>query len=265
MRRLVVTSALLCLTLAAASAHAGRYFEHETVTPNPVTGKPVKALVRTWQDGNRVKRENPMRNEVVIVDLDKHEVTGINASQKTWWHIPSDRYRQVAVLSLLVMGVQPRPDGTLDVPDGLFQPTGERAVIEGRKAWEVRVVGKLPTGVTTSIWLSDEVPMTSRDLVAELRLALSDPKGKDYDALFAQLLKLKGYPVQNVTSARTPQGMVTSSETLLKVKDQPIDPREFTVPTGYTQVTDPLTEMEAKEAAAQAGPVGLGAPLSPAR
>lgn len=264
MRRLVASSLLVLSSLLASSqAFAGYYMEHETVTPNPATLQPMKATMRSWHDGKRFKRENPLRNEVVIIDLDKKEVVGLNPSAKTYWKLPADRYRQLAMLSLVVMGVTPKPDGTLQVPDPLFVPTGATATIEGRKAYQVKVQGNLPAGVVSEVWLSEDLPLTTQKLVDELRLALGDPKEASFEAFFAQWLELKGYPIQNVTSVMTPQGKVMSSETLLTFREMRIDPAEFVLPKGYVLTEDPITQMERMMAQARGqAPAGIGAPLS---
>ena len=257
---LVVATALIGSTLSATDAHAGYYMEHESVMPNPATMAPMKATVRSWHDGKRFKRENPMRNEVVIIDLDKNEVVGLNPNAKTYWKLPAERYRQLAVLSLIVMGITPKADGSIEVPDPLFVATGVKATIEGRNAYQVKVQGKLPAGVESEVWLSEEVPLTTQKIVDELRLALGDPKDPSFRAFFAQWLDLKGYPVQNVTSVMTPKGRIMSSETLLTFREMPIDPKEFVLPKGYTLTEDPITQMQRMMAQAQT-PAGIGAPL----
>ena len=260
--RLCFIAAVLCALVVGTSrdAHAGYYMEHEAVMPNPATMQPLKSTIRSWHDGKKFKRENPLRNEVVIIDLDKKEVVGLNPSAKTYWKLPAERYRQLAVLSLIVMGITPKADGTIEVPDPLFVKTGAVADVEGRKAYQVKVQGKLPAGVESEVWLSEDVPLTTQKIVDELRLALGDPKEPSFQAFFNQWLELKGYPVQNVTSVMTPRGRIMSSETLLTFREMPIEPKEFVLPKGYVLTEDPITQMERMMAAAQA-PAGIGAPL----
>jgi len=256
MTRFVV--AVVLAVLAGSAARAGYYMEHESVMPNPATMQPMKATIRSWHDGKRFKRENPIRNEVVIIDLDKREVVGLNPSAKTYWKLPAERYRQLALLSLVVMGVTPKPDGSVDVPDPLFVKTGQEATVEGRKAYQVKVQGKLPAGVESEVWLSEEIPLTTEKLIAELRLALGDPKDPSFEQFFQQWRELKGYPIQNVTSVMTPKGRVMSSETLLSFREAKIDPKEFVVPKGYALTEDPITQMERLM---QQVPAGIDAPL----
>jgi hypothetical protein len=249
-----------CLVGAGAVAHAGYFIEQEAIVPNPVTLQPLKATVRSWHEGRRFKRENPLRNEVVIIDLDKREVIGLNPANRTYWKLPAERYRQLALMSLIVLGVTPKPDGSIEVPDPLFVPTGVRARVEGRDAYQVKVHGKLPPGVETELWLSEGVPLTTESLVDELRLALGDPKDMSFQDLFDQWRALKGYPVQSVTTVNTPKGRVVTSETLLSIREQKIDAGEFAIPSGFTLTEDPITQME-RMVAEQGGPAGIGAPL----
>jgi hypothetical protein len=249
---------VLWATLVGAAAHAGYYMEHESVLPNPATMQPMQATIRSWQEGKRFKRENPLRNEVVIIDLDKHEVVGINSSTKTFWRLPTERYRQLALVSLVVMGVTPKPDGSIEVPDPLFVKTGLTATVEGRKAYQVKVQGKLPAGVETEVWLSEEIPLSTEKLITELRMALGDPKHPSFEQFFQQWRDLKGYPIQNVTSVMTAKGRVMSSETLLSFREETIDAAVFAIPKGYALTEDPITQMERLMKQA---PAGIDAPL----
>ncbi|HEY1098871.1 MAG TPA: hypothetical protein VGF99_08075 [Myxococcota bacterium] len=262
LRTVALAVVVATLSTFSVDVHAGYYMEHESVMPNPATLQPMKATVRSWHDGKKFKRENPIRNEVVIMDLDKKEVVGINPSAKTYWKLPAERYRQLAVVSLIVMGISPKADGSIEVPDPLFVATGATADIEGRKAYQVKVQGKLPAGVESEVWLSEQIPLTTQKIVDELRLALGEPKDPSYQQFFNQWLALKGYPIQNVTSVMTPKGRVTSSETLLTFREMKIDPSEFALPKGYVLTEDPITQME--RMMAQQNPAGIGAPLKKA-
>jgi hypothetical protein len=261
MRRLAVVSALV-LTLVAQAAHAGLYMEHEALLPNPADmTKSLKQTLHSWQDGRKYKRESPLRGETVIIDLDKGEVYGVNVSKKTYWKMAAEKYQQLAMLSLVVMGVKIGPDGQPVVPDPMFAETRNTSKINDRwSASEVRVAGQLPPGVSTSIWVSTDVTVPQKKLVDQMRVSLGDPKGAAYDALFRQWGALKGWPVQNVTTIQTARGTIVTSETLLLIREEKVDAKEFEVPKGFALVTDPVTEMERAAAAAQA-PVGIGAPL----
>lgn len=266
MRSLVVVSFLL----SAVPAQAGWYLEHEAVLPNPADmTKSIKQTLHTWHEGRKFKRESPLRNETVVIDLDKGEVYGINAQKKTYWKLPAAKYQQLAMLALVVMGVKLAPDGQPIVPDPMFAETGQTATIEGRKAFEVKIAAQLPPGVSTSLWLSKEVPVDVSQLVDQMRLSLGNPQGAAYENLFRQWGALKAYPVQNVTtiSMNDPRTgrptTITTSETLLTFREMKVPAEEFAIPKGFALVTDPITELERAAAQMQAGQpaVGIGAPL----
>lgn len=261
------SSVLLCATLACASllggapARAGTYMEHEAVLPNPADlSKSIKQTLHSWQDGRRFKRESPLRGEVVIIDLDKGKVFGVNPAKKSYWQLPADKYQTLALMSLVVMGIRMGPDGAPVVPDPLFAPTKKTAKIDRWQAEEIKIAAALPPGVTTSIWVSKDVSLPLTQLVSQMRVSLGDPKGEAYEALFRQWGALPGYPVQNVTTVQTPNGVVTTSETLLAFREMAIPASEFEVPKGYALVTDPLTELE-QRVMMGGGAAGIGAPL----
>jgi hypothetical protein len=257
----VVVTALVCgLTTPAA---AGYFMEHEAVIPNPATLQPIQTKIRSWHEGRRFKRESPLRKETVIIDLDKREVFGVNDEARTYWKLSADKYKALAMMSLVVMGVQLQPDGSVRVPDTLFVKSGKSAKIAGRSSYEVAV--QLPKGspMTTSVWLSKEVDVPIAKMVDELRLALGDPRDPAFQSLFNQWLALEGYPVQTVTTVKTPQGTIVTSETLLSVKQQSIPASAFQVPKGYALTEDPITQAERmmRQQMQSRPPVGLGAPI----
>lgn len=254
---------LVVALLASSAAHAGLYMEHEAVLPNPADmSKSIKQTLHTWHEGKRFKRESPLRNETVIIDLDKGEVYGVNTQKKTYWKLPAAKYQQLALLSLVVMGVKLGPDGQPQVPDPMFAETGQTAVIEGRKASEVKVAAQLPQGVATTIWVSKDVDIPLSQLVEQMKVSLGNPTGPAFDHLYGQWGSLKGYPVQNVTTIRLPTGMITTSETLLTYREMAIPASEFAVPKGFALVGDPITELEKAAAAMQpSAAAGIGAPL----
>lgn len=271
MRHLVVALGLLSALLLVIPAQAGWYLQHEAVLPNPADmTKSIKQTLNTYHEGKKFKRESPLRNETVVIDLDKGEVYGINTQKRTYWKLPTAKYQQLALLSLVVMGVKLGPDGMPVVPDPMFAETGQTATIEGRKSFEVKVAAQLPPGVTTSLWLSSEVPVGIQQLVEQMKVSLGNPTGPAYDALFRQWASLRGYPVQNVTtiSMNDPRTgkptTITTSETLLTYREMKIPATEFAVPKGFALVTDPVTELEraaAQMQMQQAPAAGIGAPL----
>jgi len=274
MRPSSLAVAALVVALSPA-ARAGYYVEHKAELPNPMTQQLMESTVRSWHEGKRFKRENPLRGETVIIDLEKGQVTGVNDGAKTFWQVPVERYRKLAVVSLIVMGVQMSPDGKVKVPDGLLAPTGQKLTIAGSgtnrwDAYEVRVNGKLPVpGMTTSFWLSEDVGLPMEKMIDEMRIALNDPKDPELKKLFDQWRALKGYPVQSVTVVETPRGTLKTTETLMSWRKETIPAATFEVPKGYTKTIDPITQLENMQAEmrkkmAEGGQGGIpGMPLPP--
>jgi hypothetical protein len=176
--------------------------------------------------------------------------------------MPLAQYRdQLAVIALAGFGVKPNPDGSLAVPQNLFNPTKKEAVIEGRKATEWTVSTPSLPGLSTSVWVSADVPFDSKVAVSQLRLQLGDPKKEGFEDFFSQWASLGGYPVQFVTTVRTQQAQIVTSRTLLTALEKDAPAGTFAIPKGYALVEDPLTQIQ-RQVAAQQKPVGIGAPLS---
>ena len=258
MSRLVV----LALFLVAGAARAGMYTEEELVVPNPADmTKSIKQVVHTWSDAKHLKQDVPQLGGTVIIDLDKGQVLGVLDGKKQYWKMPLEKYRdQLAVIALAGFGVTPNPDGSLQVPNNLFTETKNVATIEGRKATEWTVTSSSLPGLTTSVWVSTEVPFDAKVAVAQLRLQLGDPKKPGFEDFFTQWGGLGGYPIQYVTTVRMQQSQIVTSRTLLTALEKDPAPGTFTVPKGYALVEDPLTQLQ-RQAAAQQKPVGIGAPL----
>jgi hypothetical protein len=248
----------------APSASAGTYLEHEKVFPNPATQKSMTGKVRTWRQGQMVRREDPLTNGYIILDLEKGIITGISPSDRTYWKVEKKAYQETLVRSLALLGVRPLPGGDIQVPEKLFVPTGKKAEIAGRNAYEVKVQADLPPGQSASYWFSEELPGTMEDMVGEMRAALGHPKGEGYARLFAQWRALKGYPVQQVTVVQTAAGPVLYSETLLTYRTETLRNELFAIPAGYKKVDDPMARLSgAKAKAAKSTIRGIDTPLGP--
>jgi len=271
----ILSAAVFSVLLAPTTALAGYYVEHKAEMPNPMTQELMVNTVRSWHEGKRFKRDNPMRNETVIIDLEKGMVTGVNDAAKTYWEIPVERYRKLAAVSLIVMGVQMKADGNIQVPPNLLSRTGQVLTIQGAgkttyNAYEVKVMGKLPVpGMTTSFWMSKDAGLPIEKMIDEMRIALNDPKDPEYKKLFDQWRELEGYPVQSVTVIETPRGTMSTKETLMLWRKETIPASTFETPKGYAKTTDPITQLEAMQQQmrqrmdAQGGTAGQGGLMLP--
>ena len=247
---------------SSPAALAGYYLEHEAVVPHPQSGQNIRVTLRTWLQDAKLKRRSPLQDATIVVDLTKGTVTGVNDKQRTYWTMSAERYREFSASSLLIFGISPRPDGGVDVPPQLFEATGQEAEIAGRKSVEMRVRGKFPAGVQTDIWVSKDVPLSPKTWAEQLRLVLGAPSHLSYQNLFRQLTALPGYPVQTVTTVKTPQGSAISSETLVTVREETFPAAAFEVPADYKRILDPVTVAERNKMKPQkVAPMGIDAPL----
>ena len=253
------------ILLFCTHANAGFYLEHEAVIPNPQTQAPTKIKIRSWQEGTLFKRESPQQKEEIIINTKKGFVYGVNHNAKTFWKLSTDKYKALARMSLLVMGVGFDPQTqAISVPDGIFTKSGKTATIAGNKAYEVTVGGALPQGIQQSFWLSKDVPASMKNKVSELKASLGFPKDAEHQKLFAQWMALEGYPVQSVTTMTLPQGTIITSETLIKCEKRKFKSSTFEVPGGYSLTEDPITLAQRamqEQMARQQQPQGLTAPL----
>jgi hypothetical protein len=268
MKRMMM--AMVLGLLSAASAQAGYYTQTELVLPNPMTGKPLKATIELWREGDMLKQTAPIGGQVVIIDIKKRETIGLDTAKKEYWKMPFDRYQKLAQNQLVGLGIVPDVNGKYTVPDRLFERTGQTALIEGREAYEVRAKSQIklppqmvqpgrPSSIDTviSVWLSTKLPMGTKDRVSEMRMQFADPKTPEFAALLAQLEVFAGYPVQTTSTVKTPNGEVQSSTTMLQYRELKVPDAEFAVPQGYTLVDDPMLQLER----AMQKPVGVNAPL----
>jgi hypothetical protein len=247
----------------APAARAGTYLEHEKVFPNPVTLKSMTAKVRTWRDGDMMRREDPLTGNILILDLKKGQIKGYSKRDRTYWVVDEKAFRATVNQSLVLLGAKPLPNGDIEVPPGIFKPTGKKATIAGRKAYEVAVTAALPPGQSASYWFSEEVPSSMEEMVSDLRAALGNPSGAGFEKLFSQWRALQGYPVQQVTVIQTASGAIIHSETLLKYEKQKVDPTLFKVPAGFKKIEDPMARLSgATQSRIQPAVPGIDAPLS---
>lgn len=246
-----------------AQAKKGYYLKHEMIFPNPMTGQESKHTVESWHQGNKYRRSNPMTNEAVVIDLDNQKVFGINDDAKTFWEIPMEQYRPMAMMPLMVMGVRPMPDGSIQIPEKMFKASGKAETIGSFKAYEVNVVSDLPPGMETAFWLSTDVKMPKKKLIDELRVSLANPGNKELEKLYTHWRNLDGYPVRTVTKMTTPRGNLSTQETLTHYESKRIPASTFIVPKGYKKTIDPLTRMRNMQMQMQqqrASGMGGGAP-----
>jgi hypothetical protein len=264
---------LASVFLASAPAFAGYYVKSEIVIPNPQTGKPLKGTTEMWREGKKIKQTAPLREDIIVIDGDKREVVGFNKVAKTYWKMPFDRYQKMAQTQLVAVGIIPNPDGSFKVPKKLFEPTKQKATISGKNAYETKVKASIklppqmvqagqPSSIETiiAVWLTEELPLTEKDRVDEMRLQLGDPKDPEFENLFVVLGKSKGYPVQTTTTVKAPTGEIQSSSTLLTFSEQALSDKDFAVPEGFSLVEDPITQLER----AMQQPAGLQGPLKAA-
>lgn len=250
---------ILSAYFAASSAIAGTYLEYETIFPNPVTGKPVKSLVRSWREGNKLKRESPMRNEMIIVDFEQKKVFGVNDKNKTYWEMPASEYQYIAVQSLPAFGIAVQPDGSIGVPDPLFRVTGEQGEVAGHAAQEYKIAAKNRQTQDMSLWISSDIPLKGADMAWEMKMILGDPAHPSYQKFYQAWEKMPGYPVQTVTTLHTSQGDIIAAETLVTCRSEKIPMQQFLVPKEYQKIDNPMVMLQ--KAAQKPAPVGLDAPL----
>ncbi|MCP4499984.1 MAG: hypothetical protein GY822_08495 [Deltaproteobacteria bacterium] len=270
LRNLSVSIFALTLFLHSSDALAGYYVEHEMVIPNPVAMQPQGAgqpktlitKIHSWHDGNKLRKETEAQHETIIINLENGMVYGMNSEKKTYWEATTVRYRTISLMPLMVFGVKIQDDGSVLVPGNLFVPTGQVATVNGRKSFELRLNAALPTGMTTSVWCSQEIKMPVKKVADELRIALGDPKKPGFSKLFRQWERLDGYPVQTVTTVPTAQGPLITSETLISYKELKINPSMFSVPKDYTKVVDPITQMEQMQKRMREQAAGIQRPLN---
>lgn len=245
----VVAVMLTILCSGAAKADVGFYTEHETVMPNPQTQQPVTKTVRSWHQGKKFKKENPLTGETTIVDLDRKKAFGVNDEKKTYWELPTKEYQKLSLMQLFTLGVTATPDGKISVRDDLFMPTGKAKKIDGKTSYEVKInyppmPAKAQMEMATSIWLSEEVDIPKAKLIDELRITLNNPKGPEFEKLFNHWKRLDGYPILTETVLKAQGKTIRSTEKLTVHRKEKFPKSMFQVPKGYKKTIDPMKRIE---------------------
>jgi hypothetical protein len=250
MNRLAV---VLLACLAAASARAGTYLEEEQRVSG-LTGAPPQAMViRSWYEGDRVKKTLSAADFTFLIDLKTQKVMVVQDAQKSYWEVPPEVYQMMTQASLQAFGVVRNPDGTITVPRNVFQKTEQRRKIGKWDAYEVKVATNLPNNGKVSIWFAEGVGLSQKDFVQTLRgaMARSTP---ELERFYDEIAALPGYPVLSTATFDVNGQRVVLTQEVKLAEKRSIPASEFAIPKGYTQVESPLNASMLGAPAPQSAP-----------
>lgn len=262
-----LVSALFASALCSlpATALAGTYIEESSAIS--AGGQNQSATIRTWVEADMVRTDDPRSGLIMLLNMKKPSVTGVQPSQKTWWQLPPAAVAEFGQSTLIAYGIKRGPDGQVVVPAKLFERTGQKKPLKirvpagGGKDKEIEVVAEevkvnidlsgmnanpqmqaQMQGFKSVMWVAN-VPGYD-PAIQRNRTLMWIGSGPESDAFVKQWESLGGVPVITEMTLPSPQGMVTMTTTLQKVAPQKMRPEDLSVPKAFTQVEDPLTKMK---------------------
>ncbi|MEW5853916.1 MAG: hypothetical protein AB2A00_34395 [Myxococcota bacterium] len=243
--QLMISSLLFtaALSLQAAPAHAGVYVEE--VHTMSAAGMPAQSrTVKTWIEGDMVRTDDPQSGGVILINTRKNLIQGVHPSDKTWWQLKEQDMAMFGMATVQAYGVKMGPDGKVQVPQNIFQKTGNRKKIGEWDAYEVKVniEGGQAKGFSSTLWFANVPgydPVHQRN-----RVKMWMGNGPEADAFMKQWDALEGVPVLTEMKVTLQGQTLEVRQELKKVAPQKVRPQDLQIPKGFKQVEDPFTQLK---------------------
>ncbi len=237
-----ITALTILASLAAGNAltqQAGYYIE-ETVI-NTSSGEASDSnRVKMWICGDRFRRVQEDSSEITIGRIDKGIFWVISPKEKTYSVLDLETIRQMAKITLAMMGAQIDDEGNLTIPGNLYIKTGRKDTVGLWVAEEVSLNPKYSNMgfmESFSMWVSQDCGVPPEIYANMMRSLLGDPQG-GAKKLFKLWKDLDGYPV------KIEMQMMGMKQTTIthKIEEREIPDEKFQLPQGLTEVVHPLKE-----------------------
>lgn len=222
------------------AADSGYYIEEQAITDSPFTGKIDTTYNQIWVSGDKFRRNQGGLDEITIGRLDKGLFWIINLKDSTYSEVDLTSMRQLAVMSIYMMGAQMDKDGELSVPDDLYVRTGEKRKVGSWQAERISLNTQYAnTGFIEefSMWITKDLDAPANLYANMMRNIFGDPTGPA-----KKLLKMwsdfEGYPV--LIEIKT-MGIDNKIMTI-KVEKTEVPSDHFRLPKGLTEIANPFLE-----------------------
>ena len=227
--------------LSAFAQEEGYYLEELVITQSAGGGAPDTIHNRMWVADNKFRRIQGDESQITIGRLDKGLFWMINLNDNTYSEIDLETIRQLAQMTMVMMGAQMDDDGKLFVPNDLYIQTGEVKMAGDWRAHEITLNPKYAgTGLVDefTMWISDDVDIPDELYVDITRSLLGDPNG-EAKKLLKLLTALEGYPVLIESNIMGFKNTIRTT----KIEKTTVSRDYFNLPSGLTEVANPLIDM----------------------
>ncbi|MBN2200641.1 hypothetical protein JW777_01670 [bacterium] len=206
----------------------------EEVKTPPMFGFPAKTRkATTWLKNGDLRRDEGERSRTLLA-LSSGEAWLVNHRDSTVVPLSEATLQGLSMFGVGLFGLPvDAVTGRPSVPDKLFRKTGRVQAIGGRKAEEVEVRIPAPAGTVNPpqapvLWIGTDGTPRMTEYLAVLKRLLGSAAA-DYEPLFEQLQRLKGYPLR-IQAAVLGQEL---TQTLLSADSARADASVFRLPDGY--------------------------------
>lgn len=250
---------VLVFLAASTSAFAGVTYNVQSST-NGLRNVSIAGKVAV--DGSRMRMDVTTGdnllfkdNSIVLSDDGGKTMTVIDPSTKTYYEIQLEQIIGTATASLRG---NPMFKVTFENPTVAVRDEGDGEPIEGYRtkksaldaSYDIAIDAmgqKMSTHIDmrTESWTTDQLPRELVNFVQErgVRTGIAE-----IDKIIdAQSAALKGFPLKQVSTVKMNQGgsdvTMTTTATVSNIEKKDVAASQFTMPTGYTKVDDPVSKM----------------------
>lgn len=213
----------------------GYYTEEEVRTYDPVIGRDVVIIRKSWYAGDRMRKDEEWQG-ITIARFDLNRIYVLDSQMKTCMELTLDFLQEHSAEGLSAFGIRSEQDNELIFPDDLFIRTNTTKRICLWNCYQVMTNPQYrhPDEPYVIIWYSTDVNFPVQIYRDQLKNLFGHTP--EVEGLFDRMNQFEGYPVR--TEAHVPNhNQIT---TLIKIEYlEKIDSQLFEIPGDYFIVPFP--------------------------
>ncbi len=218
---------VLILLVSTSFIFAGYYYEQLSVNSGPQGKKTVTSI--TWVTNGKIRVDNG--KSIIIIDLAKNHIMNIQPDKKTYSEMTIDQFREMVSMGMKMVKQMMKSQNK-----GIkITLTGEKKVINEYPCYKV-IMDMF--GIKTTSWYSTKVNIP-KELYAEVSKMMMSKE--DFDSMInnPEYKKIKGFPVETITTMSFMGMDMKTTTKLLKFKEMKIPSSIFNYNlSGFTK-TEP--------------------------